>query len=407
MSLAGIFYLGWRHLARNRAKTSLLVAAFSLVWLLPTGLALVVSKVESQLRGRAEGTPLLLGQAGSPLELVFNGLYFTKSGIATLPFGETEAISESGLANVIPVHARYSVGGGGGDSHRIVGTTLDYFDFRGLELREGRGLVDLGECVVGAKVAERHRIGPGDAVISSPETLFDLAGVYPLKMRVVGVLAPTGTPDDAALFVDLKTAWIIEGLGHGHEDAEKLGDEARLPVSQEREGEADEGAGAVRLNASVVQYNEVTEENVDDFHFHGDLSDYPVTAAIVTPSDAKGQAILKGRYAQPGGLQLISPREEMDELFATVFSVQDLVIGLLGATGLGTLAIGALVFLLSNRLRSAEFRHLLHLGAAPFAVRALVLFEAGFVVLCSILVSALGLFAINGLAPVLVRTFLG
>ncbi len=393
MNFGGVLYLGWRYLARNRVKTGLLVAAFALVWLLPAGLALVVGKVEAQLRSRAQGTPLLLGQAGSPLELVFNGLYFTKPQVATLPYGETEAVAESGLGTVIPLYARYSAGG-----HRIVGTTLDYFDFRGLEIREGRGLVELGECVVGATAAERNGIAPGDAVISTPETLFDLAGVYPLKMRVVGVLAPTGTPDDAALFVDLKTAWIIEGLGHGHEDAESLGEESKLPESPD---------GAVRLNASVVQYNEITEENAGSFHFHGEIADYPVTAAIVVPGDAKGQALLKGRYGKAGGLQLVSPAGEMDELFDTVFSVQRLVLRLLFAIGLATLAIGALVFLLSNRLRRDEFRHLRHLGADPGTLRALVAFEAAFVVAASLVVGGAGLAVLHLAAPMLVRGWVG
>ena len=30
-------------------------------------------------------------------------------------------------------------------------------------------------------------------------------------MTVTGVLAPTGTPDDDAVLVDIKTAWVIEG----------------------------------------------------------------------------------------------------------------------------------------------------------------------------------------------------
>ncbi len=168
-----------------------------------------------------------------------------------------------------------------------------------------------------------------------------------------------GTADDSAIFVDVKTAWIIEGLGHGHEDAEKLGPEAKLA---DPSGSTE---GAVRLNASVVQYNEVTGENAENFHFHGEIGDYPVTGAIVLPADEKGQALLKGRYGKAGGLQLVSPASEMDELFATVFSVQDLVLRLLFAIGIATLAIGALVFLLSNRLRREEFRHLRHSAPRP------------------------------------------
>ena len=57
---------------------------------------------------------------------------------------------------------------------------------------------------------ERVQIGSGDGV-------FDLAGVYPLRMRVVGVLEPSHTPDDGAVFVDLKTTWSIQGLGQVHQ----------------------------------------------------------------------------------------------------------------------------------------------------------------------------------------------
>lgn len=395
MNGSGVLYLGLRYLQRNRVKTLLLIAAFTLVWLLPAGIGLIVAKIEAQLRARAEETPLLLGQAGSPLELVFNGIYFTKPQVATLPLREVDAVAETGFAQVIPLYARYSAGG-----HRIVGTSLDYFDFRQLTVKEGRQLLRLGECLVGATVAEKNGLKVGDAVISTPETLFDLAGVYPLKMTVVGVLARASTPDDEAIFVDLKTSWIIEGLGHGHEEAEKLGDDQKIAAVAG-------GETAVRLNASVVEYNEITPENAESFHFHGDTADFPVTAAIVIPSDARNRAILKGRYTAAGGLQLITPAGEMDELFATVFSVQRFVLGLLFVIGLATLAIGALVFLLSYRLREEEFRHLRHLGADLSTLRALVAFEAGFVILVSLLASGIGLVVIHFLAPLLLREMMG
>lgn len=393
MNSKGVLFLGLRYLRRNKVKTLLLVGAFTLVWLLPAGIGLIVSKVEAQLRARAENTPLILGQAGSPLELVFNGLYFTRPDIATLPASEVESIQGSGLASAIPLYARFSAGG-----HRIVGTSLDYFDFRNLTIREGRSLLRLGECVVGAKVAEKSGLRPGDAIISTPETLFDLAGVYPLKMTVVGVLSYSGSPDDGAIFVDLKTSWIIEGLGHGHDEAETLGEDQRI-VDTDAEA-------VIRLNAAVVEYNEITPENADQFHFHGDVADYPVTGAIVIPNDDKDQAILKGRYTAKGGLQLVTPSDEMDELFATVFSVQRFVLWLLFSIGLATILIGTLVFLLSYQLRETEFQHLRHLGADPLTLRALVVFEAAFVVLASLLASGILLLLLHGAASVAIRHFL-
>jgi hypothetical protein len=80
---------------------------------------------------------------------------------------------------------------------------------------QGRQIAVLGEAVVGARVAGRLDLGPGDTVVSSPENLFDLDGVYPLQLQIVGVLTPTGTPDDEAVFVDIKTTWVIAGIEDG------------------------------------------------------------------------------------------------------------------------------------------------------------------------------------------------
>lgn len=393
MNWGGLIFLGMRYVQRNRGKVTLLIAAFTLVWLLPLSIGLLVKRAETQLRARAVETPLLLGKTGSALELTFNGLYFTKPAIATLPYRQVEEVRESGLAEAIPLYARFSASG-----YRIVGTSLEYFDFRGLEYAEGRPLLRLGECVIGATVAKREGLEEGDSLISSPETLFDLAGVYPLKMKVVGILAPSSTPDDNTVFVDPKTTWIIEGLGHGHVEASQSSADQQIKTDHTE---------AVKLNASVVQYNEVTPENAASFHFHGEIGDNPFTSIIVIPNDAKSQAIIKGRYATSEALQLISPEEEMDELFATVFGVQQLVLWLLGVVGAATLLIGGLVFLLSYRLRREEFGHLRRIGADMATLRALIAFEAGFVILSSMVVSGIGLFLTDQLAPFLIRSMLG
>ena len=124
----------------------------------------------------------------------------------------------------------------------------------------------LGECVVGSEVARHLGIVPGSHLTSSPESVFDLAGVYPLKMHVVGVLEPSHSPDDRAVFVDLKTTWVIEGLGHGHQDLAR-------PEAADAVLSRDEGG--IVANASVVEYTVIDASNVDSFHFHGDRDKYP------------------------------------------------------------------------------------------------------------------------------------
>lgn len=384
MNVSGVLFLGMRYLIRQRAKTLLLVSAFTLAMALPSAISRIVSHVEAQLRDRAENTSLVLGAAGSALELTFNALYFTKPGIADLPLSEIESIHDSGLAQAIPLYVRFSAG-----EYPIVGTNLDYFFFRNFKYSDGRALLRLGECVVGATVAKENGIQIGDSVISSPESLFDLAGVYPLKMKVVGILERTGSPDDRGIFVDLRTAWIIEGLGHGHQEATDLADEEILENKE----------GLIRVNASVLEYNEITEENRDSFHFHEREGNLPLTSVLVIPGNEKSQALLKGRYSALKERQLITPREEMDELFETVFQVQRVVISLLIAVGVAAVALGWIVFLLSSRLRAEEFHHLRNLGAAPGTLRALIGFEASFVIFSSLVLTAAGIGLVDWIVP--------
>jgi putative ABC transport system permease protein len=360
--MTSILYLAWRYLAYHRYKTAILVLSITLIAFLPVGLQVLVRESAEQLISRAQATPLVLGARGSPLELVLNSLYFESATPQRTTYAEVEKITESGLAAPIPLYVRFRSRG-----NPIVGTTLEYFDFRGLRVATGRRTAMLGECVLGAKVAEELGAGPGATVVSSPESVFDLAGVYPLKMNVVGVLAPSHTPDDVAVFVDVKTAWVIEGLVHGHQDL--AAPEAASAVLKREEGR-------IVANASVVQYNEITEDNIDSFHFHGDLGAYPLSAVIAVPHDDKSRVILMGRYqGEDETAQIVSPEGVIDDLLGTVFTVESYVVAALVLVGLATCATTALVFLLSLRLRRREIQTMVKIGAARLNVAGVVASE--------------------------------
>jgi len=197
----------------NTIKTVTLIACITLIAFLPLALQVLLNESERQLMSRAVSTPLVIGVKGSALDLVMNTLYFVDEIPELMTMADVDQIEDSNLALPIPIYARFHARG-----HPIVGTTMDYFDFRGLKVAKGRSLAIIGEAVLGATVAKELELKPGDSLVSSPENPFDLAGVYPLKMHVVGILAKSHTSDDLAVFVDLKTTWIIEGLGHGHQD---------------------------------------------------------------------------------------------------------------------------------------------------------------------------------------------
>jgi len=374
--MTGAFFLGWRYLRFHRFKSLVLLASVTLMMFLPAATRLLVADSTTALTARAQATPLLLGERGGELDLVLNALYFHAEQPPALPYSALDDIEASGLADGIPLYTRFRARGA-----PIVGTSLDYFEFRNLQLAAGRMMGLLGEAVVGANVASEQGVGPGDHLVSSPETVFDLAGVYPLKMQVVGVLTRSGSPDDDAVFVDVRTAWVIQGLGHGHEDLAGGGSGNSVLSRNE---------GTITANAALKQFNEITAENIRDFHFHGDTSGFPLSAVIIVPPDDKSATLLRGRFQNhESGYQVLVPGEVLDDLLETVFTIQNYIILGLMMLSLATVAVVTLVFLLSQQLRRGEFMTLKRMGASRGFVATLIASEIGFVLLGSLALSAL------------------
>ena len=391
--MSDLLYLAWRYVAFHRWKTTVLVLAITLVVFLPVTLNILVERSAAQLIARAEVTPLLIGAKGSPLELALNSLYFEGGSPEAMRYADTLVVQESGLAQPVPLYARFSASG-----FPIVGTTPDYFEFRQLQLASGRPVVMLGEAVIGAEVARSLNLQVGDAIVSSPESAFDLAGVYPLKMSIVGVLAPAYSADDKAVFTDIKTTWVIEGLGHGHQDlADK--EAASAVISRDE--------SLIVANASLVQYNEITPENADSFHFHGDTSGYPMNGMLVVPNDAKSGVIFQGRMqTTDSGLQIINPAEVIAALLSTVFTVQQFVIAAVAIVGGATVMLAILVFLLSLRLRQRERLTLFKIGGSRGVIAGMMATEVLAVCLSSLLLAALLTVFITTFGADLIRALL-
>jgi len=355
-------YLAWKYIIFNKIRTVTLVACVTLIAVLPLSLELLLNESERQLLSRAQTTPTLLGAKGSALDLVMNSLYFDDEVPELISMQAVEEVQASGLADPIPLYIRYKA-----RRFPIVGTTIDYMDFRELHLAEGRQLAMLGECVLGANVAETLGLKPGDSLLSSPETVFDLAGIYPLKMKVVGVLRRSHTPDDLGVFVDLKTAWVIEGLVHGHADVSKVTDDT-LIMQRNQNG--------VVASPKLLHYNEITEANIDSFHFHGDAGLYPLSAVIVIPNDEKSKTILRGRYLDKNARhQIILPEVVIDGLLENIFRIKNVLDAVILIVGLATILALLLVFALTIRLRQREINTIFKLGCSRMTIAYLLVNE--------------------------------
>lgn len=385
MSPTGIAFLSWKALRHRPLRSVLLVGTIALTIYFPRALQVFISESEEVLQDRARSTPLLVGPKGSSIDLTLNSLYFTPQQLPPLTHAAYQELTRQHFGTIIPIHARFRTG-----DAPIIGTSLAYFDLRGLKVTVGRGITRLGDCVIGARIAALKNLKPGDTITSSPENIFDLAGVYPLRMRITGVLAPNQTADDDAVFIDLKTAWIIEGLAHGHQE---LSERQVASPSQNTAGKI------IQANASVMEFNEVTDANIASFHFHGDSGDFPLSSAIIVPSDDKQRALALAFYqGEQSTEQIVVPLNAVSDLAQTLFATKRLALIAFRLLGLAALGLAAMVFLLSFRLRARELRTYAKVGATKLTIGCLKAAEVSIIVISAMILAHLAISLTRSLA---------
>lgn len=383
------FYLAIKYLQFHRIRTLVLVASIGLILYLPNGLQRLISESEIQMMARAEATPLIIGSKGSSTDLVINTLYFEQEEIDPINLKIVDQLNKTGFGYSIPILSAFKA-----REYPIVGTNLDYFDFRKLTIREGRTLRYVGECVIGNSIADRLDLKPGDSLISSPENFFDLAGVYPLKMEVVGVLETSNTPDDLAVFTDLKTNWVIMGLGHGHEDLKNVYDPT-LVLKRD--------SGNVTASAKLYIYNEINGKNLGSFHFHGSIEDYPISSVLFVPQDQKSTTILRGRF-EAGEMeeQIVVPTLVVNNLLQSIFRIKQIFNTVFILVGVATFLILGLIVILTLRLRKEELYTMFTIGSSRYKVVEII----GFELLITILLSVVIAFILYGLTGYFVDDFI-
>ena len=343
-----------------------MILCLFLTAVLPITVSRLLSSFEKGIFARAAATPAVIGAQGSRLDLALQSLYFNRKLENTLPYSEYKKVLQQQRVTAVPIHIQHSA-----RDYPIVATTNEYFPFRSLRFEQGRPFGVIGECVVGASVAATLQLEVGDGLLSDRPDLLGLAGDYPLKMKVVGILARQNSPDDDAVFVDLKTQWVIEGLGHGHQDLES--DEQAENVKRESDR-------IVALPSKVVPYTEITPENMSSFHFHGSLDDFPVSAIIIEAPDVKSETIFEAQYQNNDlGLQFIRPVESLETLMSTLFKVKRLVNVNTWLIGIATTLLTGLVMLLSLKLRQGEMETMFKIGCQRKMTSTIQLTELGII----------------------------
>ncbi|MDC8011111.1 ABC transporter permease [Tahibacter soli] len=198
------FALAWRSLRNRRATALVCIATIALGVAVTVAVERIRADVRASFAGTVSGIDLVVGARSGPLNLLLYSVFHIGDATNEIAWSSYEAIARWNEVDwAVPVAL--------GDSHRgfrVVGTTAEFFRRyrfgarRDLAFAQGRAFGATFEAVVGADVAQRLGYAPGRELVLT----HGLAGFVAHEndpFRIVGVLARTGTPVDAAVLVDL------------------------------------------------------------------------------------------------------------------------------------------------------------------------------------------------------------
>lgn len=211
MSLA---HMAWRYLWTRPLVTFLTLIGISLGVALIGCVLTLRRETERTFQREAALFDIVVGAKGSPLQLVLSSVYHMDVPTGNVPYALYEKLrANPRIETAIPI--------GLGDNYkgyRIVGTEPHLFELKEntdgplfFGLQDGRYFKDDFEVVLGQQVAQTTQLKVGDTfagthgLVSTPGS--EEHGDFPY--RVVGILKPTGTAQDRAIFGSLGSVWRI------------------------------------------------------------------------------------------------------------------------------------------------------------------------------------------------------
>jgi putative ABC transport system permease protein len=242
--MMSIYGLAIKSLLNRKLTVLLTVAVIALSVTLLLGVERIRHEARNSFTSTISGTDLIVGARTGRIALLLSSVFHIGSAENSISWQSYEDISKNPQVRwVIPLSL--------GDSHRgyrVLGTNDNYFNHfrygrgRTLQLAGGQYFADATHLVLGAEVAEKLGYGIGDrVVVSHGAGEFSFHDHDDNPFTVVGILAPTGTPVDRTLIVDLAGIERIHAdmpeVGTGHDTYEVLFGDSHGHVHEAEEPE--------------------------------------------------------------------------------------------------------------------------------------------------------------------------
>ncbi len=372
-----LWKIAWRSIQQRALASSLTGFSMALGVMLVVAVLVIHGAIsDSFMNNSALGYNVVVGAKGGRLDLVLNTVYYLARPVENIPYTFYQELTEGKYSQYVGKAVPICLGDTYQD-FRVVGTNpgfLNDLDYGGnpYSFADGRNFKqdEFFGAVVGASVARETGLKVGDQFQPShsggPE-----AHVHAEKFTVVGVLNPTGTPNDRAVLINMEGFYLIP----------------------EHRTDLEPAATAKSAQPAADRHEEdSTEKQVDHDHEHAHEHEHPepvpldkreVTAVLVLTASFAGappelmappliKSINEGNVAQA-----VLPIREMATLFSTFVDPLRIVLLSLTVMIVVVSGIGILVSIYNSMSeRQHEIAVMRALGAGRQTVMVLVLLES-------------------------------
>jgi len=282
-----LWHIAWSYLWNRKLTTIMTILSVALA----VGLisAVLVMREETRKRFEEEGDEfdIVVGAKGAPLQLVLSSVYFLDAPTGNIRMSDLETVRQDDrVKSAYPILLGDSYQG----TYRIVGTDrglMDHVFERSMKtpfkLADGRYFEKSMEAVIGARVAEETGLKVNDTFVGTHGYVkSDFAHVHEADpYTVVGIMEPSQTPNDRAVFCDMKSVWDI----HAHEPVDLLWEDTEAPLEDAAAHDAggeheDHGDDAHEGHPEEEGHDHAEGEAHGHAHDHGDNP--MITAVLVT-----------------------------------------------------------------------------------------------------------------------------
>ncbi|EMK3285227.1 TPA: ABC transporter permease [Vibrio parahaemolyticus] len=372
--MSAVIKLAWKSLMNRKATAVLTIMTVAISVILLLGVERIRTQAKDSFANTISGTDLIVGGRSGQVNLLLYSVFRIGNATNNIDWKSYQEFSQHRAVDwTIPISL--------GDSHkgfRVMGTNHSYFEHykygskQPLTFSKGKEFNGLFETVLGSDVAKQlgYQIG-SEIIIAHGISDVGFSRHDKLPFKVVGILAPTGTPVDKTVHVSLEA---IEAIHVGWESGARLGPTPDAKVLQERDFQPKQ------ITAMLVGL----KSRIQTFALQRQINNYP---------------------KEP--LSAIMPGVALHELWGMMSVAEQALMAVSGFVVIAGL-LGMLSSLLTSlQERRREMAILRAMGARPRHVFSLLISEASLLTAAGIVTGVLGLYAILALLQPLIQQHYG